>query len=295
MSIFILPPELIIEVLEVATAIDYTNTPFALALVCKAISQLVNHILYQTVVLSSPKSISLFFRTTTSKPPCFLTSHIRRILVTVTELSGRVKAQLVGIVKACTGPQAVMDLDLAHHSHSARLSPACSFELHLQSYVDLSDESILISSASGDYTLSPLSLVTHLRICEPGYVWQAPSSLLPPHTSNLTHLHICRRAFANEENDAVFLKDVHYFLRSSKMKMVVVSVFPSYFANEMEEVNASSIWQALKMLQAGDERLFVLEGKHGSWTSECVSRIVAGLSGPLDFWQKVRRSALGPQ
>lgn len=280
-SILILPPELILEILEIAT---HANDPFALALVCKAISQFIDHILYRTVVLNSPKSIALFFRTTTTKPASFLPGLVTKISVTITELPSLAKAQLVAIVKACTGSP-IIDSTQSRQSNTVR------FELHLKSYIDFSEESISTSSIFDDRP-NPLSLVTHLRICEPGYVWQAPSSLLPPYTSNLTHLHICRRAFANEDNDAEFLEDVKYFLKFPEMKMLVVGIFPSFVTNDSEALDKSAIWQALQEMQAGEGRLFIIEGRYGSWASE---RGVSTVSGPPDFWRDVRKGAKGVQ
>lgn len=273
MSILTLPPELILEVLEIAADVDYAS-PFALALACKAISRFIDHILYRTVVLNSPTNISLFLRTTSTKPASFLPSLVTKILVTVIELPSLAKEQLVEIVKACQG------IGSTHRSQS----DIVRFELHLKSYIDPADESISTLPIIDDRP-NPLSLVTHLRICEPGYVWQAPSSLLPPYTSNVTHLHICRRAFANEDNDAEFLEDVEYFLAFPEMEMLVVSVFPSLFKNELETVEGSAIWQALKKVQAGDARLFIIRGHYG-W------RPAVRVSDGPDFWSCVRRNAL---
>lgn len=285
--IFTLPAELILKILDIATSIDFAKSPFALARVCKTISQFIDHILYRTIVLNSPKTISLFFRTTTTKPASFLSEHVKRISVTATgHLHSRIKVQLLRIIDACTG---VQTMALAHRSHSdtIRLPSVCASELILESYVDLSKE------LTFDQTPNPLSSVTRLRICEPGSQWVAPSSTLRPFITNLTHLQLCRRAPANEENDITFLDDLRsLFLFAPKLNMVVVSVFPPYFADGGESVKRSYIWRALEVIQEQEERLYITEGNYGSWIHEWKDpEASASPAGPPNFWLHVARNA----
>jgi hypothetical protein len=212
-------------------------------------------------------------------------------------------------MEACTG---VQTLALAHRSHAdaIRLCSACPSELILESYIDLSDDSAFVSST--DNQPDPLSSVARLRICEPGHVWDPPSSSLRLPMLNLTHLHLCRRAFANEENDAIFMEDVRSLLQSViRLKMIgawlhfsakstdidirdlVVSIFPpSYLtSDDVVGVENSDIWHALGELQLEDDRLFVVKGKYGSWISEWKDPgAVASPSGPPDFWDHVRQT-----
>lgn len=182
---------------------------------------------------------------------------------------------------------------LTHRSHSdpIRLPSACPSELILESYVDLSGESTF-ASATPDGKHTSLSSITKLRVCEPGSGWDSPSSFLRPFLANLTHLHLCRRAFANEENDVEFLDDVRTFLLcASKLEMVAVSIFPSQlYESVSESVTESNIWVALEDMAKDDERLCILQGKYGSWTSDWKDPLtIASPAGPPNFWRRLDR------
>jgi F-box-like len=77
----ILPNELILDILELAV-LDGKKTALTLAVVCKRISQLMDFILYRTIVLSSPESIALLLRTVKARHNSFFASHVRKLVVT---------------------------------------------------------------------------------------------------------------------------------------------------------------------------------------------------------------------
>ncbi|KAJ7935150.1 hypothetical protein B0H13DRAFT_2472974 [Mycena leptocephala] len=75
-----IPTELGLEILE----LGLTSTTFStLAAVSKAFSALIASILYRHVVLDSLETMSYFYRTTKSKSPDFLDTHIKTLAVTI--------------------------------------------------------------------------------------------------------------------------------------------------------------------------------------------------------------------
>lgn len=154
----------------------------------------------------------------------------------------------------------------------------------------------------------------------------SPSSFLSvlgplPH---LTHLHLNRRASANEDNDIAFVQDCEDVLRQREgLKMLVVSVFlPFYYSMtapalpavaggadedaEMHEVNEekareatmerecveSSLWKMLQELKAKDERLVIIQGQEGAWRKEWEGvRVIANATGAGDFWVRAKQRA----
>lgn len=83
----ILPNELILDILELAAS-EGRKTTLTLALVCKRLSQLVDSVLYRTIILSSPQSISLLLSTVQSRHPSFFASHVKKLVVTYSQDTG---------------------------------------------------------------------------------------------------------------------------------------------------------------------------------------------------------------
>lgn len=151
----------------------------------------------------------------------------------------------------------------------------------------------------------------------------SPSSSLAalgplPH---LTHLHLNRRASANEDNDIAFVQDCEDVLRRREgLKILVVSVFlPFYYSMrmpsfpamadedaEMEEVDEekarevmqerecieSSLWRMLQELKAKDDRLVIIQGQEGAWRKEWEGvSVIANATGAGDFWVRAKQRA----
>lgn len=181
-----------------------------------------------------------------------------------------------------------------------------------------------MSSPSG-HASEVLDNLTHLRLAEPGHMFVSPSSFLTAlgPLSHLTHLHLNRRASANEDNDIAFVQDCEDVLRRKEgLKMLVVSVFlPFYYSmtapalpagggadedaemREMDEEKAreatmerecveSSLWRMLQELKAKDERLVIIQGQEGAWRKEWEGvRVIANATGAGDFWVRAKQRA----
>ncbi|KAJ7187619.1 hypothetical protein GGX14DRAFT_326702, partial [Mycena pura] len=260
-----IPTELGLEILK----LSLTHTPFGtLAAVSRAFSALVAVILYRHVILSTPKALSLFYRTVKSKSPEFLDARIKTLAVTVepwrfTSASG---IELASIIAACTGlhvlsvPRPGMLTNFLSHRtlpseitiRSFDTSPLCEWE-RLPTGVALASPAAHLAAR-----------LSHLNVAEPGDTWHSPLSILAffgaaPH---LTHLSLARRINANTENDQVFVSEVRVLLSSRpSLRMLVVRMFHAHWPHCIDPpvpVASSSIWASLAPIANADKRLVLV-------------------------------------
>ncbi|KAJ6491834.1 hypothetical protein C8R47DRAFT_1122017 [Mycena vitilis] len=294
-----IPAELGLEILE----LGLTHTPFTtLAAVSKAFSALISTILYRHVVLDSPEAISLFHRTTKSKTPHFLDTHVKNLAVTIEpwRFPSATRIELEGIIAACTGLRALsvprpgfLGRPLSNH-HPHRTFPS---EVTIQAFdaaipFEWEDES---AGSAVSTTAAHLSRsITHLRISEPGDTWHSPRSILAffGATPHLTHLALARRMDANEDNDQVFVEEVGALLASTpKLRMLVVRIFPAHWPRYFDQAvpaTSSSIWASLAPVAEADKRLVLVSA---GWEDAVTLKCVAQRSDPVrtDFWERSRK------
>ncbi|KAJ7209765.1 hypothetical protein GGX14DRAFT_364485 [Mycena pura] len=295
-----IPTELGLEILE----LGLTHTPFStLAAVSRAFSALIEAILYRHVVLSTPKTMSLFYRTIKSKSPEFIETRIKTLAVTVepwrfTAASG---IELEGIIAACTGLRvisvprpAVLANSLSHYS----LHRTLPSEIVIRSF-DTTPFREREHSPSGGAAASPAAhlsaSLSHLKIAEPGDTWHSPLSILAffgsaPH---LTHLSLARRMDANTDNDQVFVDEVQVLLASRPaLRMLVVRIFPAHWPHYVDPsvpVASSTIWAALAPVAEADKRLVLVaaeleDDEASSWAYVPAS---SGLR-VCSFWERCK-------
>ncbi|KAJ7502989.1 hypothetical protein B0H11DRAFT_2188108 [Mycena galericulata] len=301
-----IPTELGLEILE----LGLSHTPFsALAAVSKAFAALISRITYRNVVLDSIETMSLFSRTTKSKSPDFLDTHIKTLTVTIDPwyFTPTSRIELEGIIASCTGLRAISVarpgfLALSRHP----LHRPLPSEVTVQSFdaaTPFEWQSVSIGgaflppSASSAAHLS--ASLTRLRISEPGDAWHSPLSILQffgsaPH---LTHFALTRRMDANIDNDEVFVDELRMLLASRpQLKLLVVSIFPAQWPRYFDpavSVTSSTIWVALSSLAEADKRVVLLEaGLEGrrddiSWAD--IPPTHKNLTGQSSFWEHSRR------
>ncbi|KAF9228447.1 hypothetical protein BS17DRAFT_851375 [Gyrodon lividus] len=162
-----------------------------------------------------------------------------------------------------------------------------------------------LTAKTPEPTIPFLSNVTHLRIAEPqaSLAWHSPVSLLSLFPK-LTHVALPRRCNANAENDSVFLEGIKACLQQPAIKMVVVVIFAhlskdkttldddpaqgDVYAENLEQIKTSSIWESVQELKKCDERLSVVPGSYGSWKREWQSvEALESAAGPGDWWALV--------
>ncbi|TFK44909.1 hypothetical protein BDQ12DRAFT_41811 [Crucibulum laeve] len=289
-ALFTLPAELIINILELAL----TDTrPRYLAFISKLIHHFVNAILYRTVVLDSATTIGLFHRTVTSKSlaPC----HVRRLVILGTSesiLSSKI-CQLHEIVAACPNLRTLDAPSLLYTTKTPVIKHFITangpMELTLQTFEDPDNTPHAFSLLH----MQGFASVTHLRICEPSDTWSSPLSIVATfrYLPSLTHLQLSRRTNSNEDNDAIFTKEVHHLLETRRaLKMLVISVFNSQTWLSSATVVESNIWTLVSPIRASDRRLVLLEGEYDAWKEEWgASRRSYGGAVPTDFWKAVQR------
>lgn len=296
-----IPIELGLEIL----GLGLTHTPFStLASVSKAFCALVSTILYRDVIIDSVESMSLFFRTTKSKSPEFLNTHVKTLAITIEPwrfTSATTRIELEGIVAACTGLRAlsvtrpgILGKPLSHHNGALhRVLPS---EVTIQSF-DAAPPFEWVRSATETTVPAPpgtaahlSASITHLRISEPGDTWHSPLSILAffGSTPHLTHFALARRMDANTDNDQVFVDEVATLLASRRnLKMIVVRIFPAHWHHDAGSADSSSIWSALASVAEADKRL-VLVSAGFTWAHVPMPRV--GTPGEFsDFWQRARK------
>jgi hypothetical protein len=299
-----IPTELGLEILE----LGLTHTTFStLAAVSKAFSALIASILYRHVVLDSLETMSYFYRTTKSKSPDFLDTHIKTLAVTIEpwRFTPAARRELESIIAACTGIRAVSVTRPGILAQSlSHLRPHYTFpsEVTIQAFDAITPfEWECSDGATPPCPAAHLSSsLTHLRISEPGDTWHSPLSILAffGSTPHLTHLSLARRMDANTDNDQVFVDEVSVLLASrANLRMLVVRIFPAqwpyYFDPTVTAVD-SSIWAALESVAAADTRLILVPAgfdRHTegvSWAH--VPAKQGGCQGRFhDFWESSRK------
>ncbi|KAF7315123.1 hypothetical protein MIND_00026600 [Mycena indigotica] len=269
------PTELGLAILELAL----THTPLrTLASLSRAFNTLIAAILYRQVILDTPQKLALFARTIRGKTPDFVESHVKTLAVTIEHwrFTPASNMDLETIIAVCSGVR-ILSLPRPRILALSRHSRILPSELTLQSF-DLSS----VESCSGG-TLQMAHSLSHLRIAEPGDLWNSPLSILAffggvPH---LSHLALARRMDANTDNDVVFVDEVQAILESRpRLKMLVVRIFPAYFPLYCGQgMESSSIWTALEVVAESDPRLMLVAA--GQDTSKLSW---AHLPGD-DFWE----------
>ncbi|TRM69114.1 hypothetical protein BD626DRAFT_421118 [Schizophyllum amplum] len=256
-----LPCELMLEVFEL---VMQDMKPSILLCLSRTINAVIESIIYRTVVLPSPQAVFLFHRSVSSKPPTFHACHVLRLYVTYSpswHAEPTLYRCLKDILTACRG---IRELTLPScHGSLARQYPTLT-HLTVASYE--ADEGRVAGGkkrAAGD-----TSAITHLRICEPGSsLWCPPAAMLRSFGSlpALTHLQLPRRMNANEDNDAVFARDVEEILEKRPgLQMLLVSFFNAPVGTEMAAEDAH-IFRLLREIE--DERLVLELGHEEHWQS----------------------------
>jgi hypothetical protein len=279
-----LPSEIIIQIIECALR---SERPSDLALISRIIRHFVNIIIYRTVALDTPRTITLFHRTAVSPHSSFLLAHVKRLAITWGHeyFTPSTAQQLQQIIPKCPGLRslAVPSIQQVNISPSAASSHDSPSDLTIQSFEDISDSSPLPTYFS--------AALTHLRICEPGYTWQSPLSVIAAFNGapNLTHLQLARRADSNEDNDIIFADEIGELLSSRKnLKKVVVNIFEGLSRLTPIALRESSIWVLVSRLQELDSRVVVVEGEFGKWSEGWKDTKNLRCGGhPVDFWETV--------
>ncbi|KAF9012528.1 hypothetical protein BDQ17DRAFT_1232700 [Cyathus striatus] len=275
--LFKLPVELLIEILQFAI---HDSKPRILALISKAVSNLVNFILYRTVVLDSLKTVTLFHRTAASKAPALC--HVNKLVVTWSPESLVSQYQLQAIVAACGDVRTLV-------VPSFHVVPEC---FHSETaFTGLSSLTVQTFEQLDLPTLTRCSVsLTHLRVCEPGDTWCSPSSILSAFGSlpNLAYVQFPRRTNSNEANDKIFADDIRSLLQTLPMlKLVVVIIFSGQPWLSDDAVEESNIWNLITDVQEEDKRVYLSRGEYNEWSGEWVdqSKFCAGTL-PVDYWAK---------
>lgn len=288
-----LPAEIIIHILELALC---NNRASDLALISHIIRHFVNIIIYRTVVLDTPHTITLFHRTATCPRASYLLTHVKRLAITWEPeyFTSSAERQLREIVAQCPALRsfAVPCCRQISISPSGALPHDGPSDLTIQSFEDISGPHPI----SSELPLLPAyfsTSLTHLRICEPSNTWQSPLSMIAAFhdTPNLTHLHLARRADSNEDNDVIFAEDIAYLLSTRKnLKMVVISIFGGPTRLSQVALRESSIWMLASKLREVDSRVVIIEGEVGKWREAWKDTKEFRRGGhPIDFWDMIQQ------
>ncbi|KAJ7594919.1 hypothetical protein C8J56DRAFT_821993 [Mycena floridula] len=283
--LFTLPAELILDILELSLV---SSKPSVLACICRTVKTFIEAIIYRTVVLSAPKTVTLFHRTAEAKSASFLASHVKKLVVTSNVVPHSQQArQIWEILTACRGLK-TLALPAGFHpiTLASILSAPCHealSELTIQACDEL-DQAGRVTSLHypTKFILSPsASYLTHLRICEPSQGWCSPASILDAFgpLPNLTHLQLARRINANEENDALFMEDVTQILQSFGLKVLIISIYAPAWAPS-QSVEDSSIWKLIQEAAQDEPRLMVAKGEYDAWQKEWIEP-----TRPINFWE----------
>ncbi|KAF5393372.1 hypothetical protein D9757_000503 [Collybiopsis confluens] len=285
-----LPAELVIDILELVFA---QTKPSVLSTISKAISLLVDIVLYRTVVLHSKESLVLFHRTTLSRSPAFFDSHVKKLVVSYKPQNVVTYERAQRAISVCTG---VRSLVLSMWFGAACLTSIMGqradggvSEITLQS-TDGIQTGPHSSKPSSDLQLadSASDCISHLRIAEPGEGWTSPEEILRPFGAlrNLTHLQLSRRVNSNVENDIKFENQVRSILRTrpTKLSTVAVVIFPQSWAQD-DDVEESDIWDTMNRVAELDQRLVLAQGKVEDWGKQW--RHADSVTG-RGFWKEIR-------
>ncbi|PFH52141.1 hypothetical protein AMATHDRAFT_57492 [Amanita thiersii Skay4041] len=277
-----LPSELILGIIQLALL---ECKPTQLAAISKGVKQLVDAIVYHTVVLDNPTIFLLFYRTVTSAKSAHLAGHVRNLIFTWTPYSF---CSVKHLVSTCTSLRSLSLPSSTAIDHVA-LNGEGPYEITIESF----DRPI-------DYLFSPhqtalcppyagvSKALTHLRICEPSDAWHSPNSILNSFgpLPNLTHLHLARQTNGNEENDEVFVRELASVLRSRPMlKLLIVSIYCRQQWEPLSSVEESNIWGLMRDLSASDARVLLLSGNYGEWRNEAQNTAACSSAAlPSIFW-----------
>ncbi|KIK67521.1 hypothetical protein GYMLUDRAFT_55274 [Collybiopsis luxurians FD-317 M1] len=261
-----LPAELVLEILELVLA---DTKPSVLSTISRAISLLVDIILYRTVVLHSKESVTLFHRTTLSRPPAFFNSHVKKLVVSYKPQNGVSYERAQRAIAVCTGARSLIlsmwfGADCLTSIMEKRADGGVS-EITLQSPDGIQiPHAICKPSQLAD---SASESVSHLRISEPGEGWTSPEEILRAFGTlpNLTHLQLSRRVNSNVENDQKFEEQVRSILltRPTLCTLAVVMIPQSWAPDE--NVEESDIWDMMRQVAELDSRLVLVKGELGDW------------------------------
>ncbi|KAG6828254.1 hypothetical protein H0H92_008642 [Tricholoma furcatifolium] len=284
--LLLLPTELFITILE--TVIRQCK-PRDLAIVSSAFCRAVNAILYRTVVLNSPETLRLFYRTTQSKHPTFFADHVKRIVVTDQSITSRSHPHLDRAISICSGVRSMVV-----PSYDWPKNPLFDDSAHEHGLIALtfkSHDGMNVPNTRGmNRSTMTFSNIAYLRFCEPGDLWCSPISLLGRFGSlpHLSHLQLARRANANQANDEIFMKGISQLLiLRPNLKMLVVSIFPGAFSTSEDDahIESSEIWCRMSELCRTDHRLILLHGHYGEWKRGWEDfKAIRGGWHPPDFW-----------
>lgn len=272
-----LPAELVLDILELSLS---ETKPSTLAIISKVISCFVDIILYRTVVLHSKESITLFHRTTLSRPVSFFASHVKKLVVSYKpqNLINFQRAQQA--ISVCGGARSLVlsmwfGMDCLASIMQGRADGGVS-EVILHSPDGMAMESLRKNLPLDTHSDS----VTHLRVCEPGEGWTAPDDILRSFGTlrGLTHLQLARRINSNVDNDRKFEEQVRTILQTRPtLAILAVVIYPQPWAPE-EDVSESDIWGTMREVAEQDSRVVLSQGKIEDW----------GKSGQSDrdFWMR---------
>ncbi|KAF6760206.1 hypothetical protein DFP72DRAFT_805621 [Ephemerocybe angulata] len=274
-----LPSELVMTIIEVALM---DTKPSILATLSKEFHILLNHVLYRTVILSSPRAILSFHRTATGSPR--LSSSVKKLAVTWDgwDWPNPLDSQISEVVKACKNIQA---LDLSALNHIPNLAS----HHHLKEVTS----PLFIDEPSTENFAACADNITHLRFTEPNeYGWIGPREMLEKfgNPTNLSHLQLSRRTGANMDNDEKFANQVADILVTyPKLQVVAISVFKEFsWSNNDSSTSSleeSHIWKQLLELKGVDERVLLIEGKRNEWRKE-LGDFLPSNSIDCRFWQR---------
>lgn len=282
-----LPSELIVSILELALQ---ECSPGGLATVCGVMRNLVNLVIYRTVILDSFQTISLFHRTTSSKANPL--SYVKKMAITWNpeHRPQCLSNELQEIVSACSALRSLEIPSLRQTVGIAALAPAIDCEgpteLVIQTFDTCNNHPASCQSLSNS--------LTRLRICEPCMTWYSPSSILASFGSlpHLSHLQLARRTHSNEDNDQLFIDDIRNLLkvRRSALKMLIITIFNSQPWLPNEVVYDSHIWQLVCTVCNEDERVVLCVGEYGEWIDEWKNvKAFRNEVLPTNFWRNARQ------
>ncbi|KZT33546.1 hypothetical protein SISSUDRAFT_1036979 [Sistotremastrum suecicum HHB10207 ss-3] len=314
-----LPTELVIYILELA-ATSSKPTAAALARTCKLLRQIIEPILYRTVVLHNQHQNELFARTLAEKDPQFFKENMRRFAPAPTK--GSPAAMSMGPSIAEAG--GVQDHHRAHgtgyhaaHGHHANhghhggwrwqalggvralmMSAACRLTDDDTGHARPNEVAIRGFVKPAFFAYPAFASVTHLLICDVPWLYTSVLQQLGealPYLPALTHL-ACPYSNKWRGDDHDSLAQISLLLglptgsplpppeRRPTLKMLIISVF--HFG-EPDLERESPLWAQVASL-ADDSRLFLQPGEAFS-----VAKWEAATTGGEDVWEEARRQAEG--
>ncbi|KAH6913923.1 hypothetical protein BKA70DRAFT_648315 [Coprinopsis sp. MPI-PUGE-AT-0042] len=248
-----LPAELSIKVLQFALR---RCKPWVLASLSKSYRNHVYDIIYSVVALDSEKKIGRFHAISRTNPQVLL--YTRKLVIIDGDWAGYDDApsKIFSIISACA---AIRILEVPTLEY---IPPALSKATHPELVEVTTAEARRAFGFSGraialrSLGLERLRIAGHALGFGP---FIRPSVILsefdnPP---ELTHLELSRLANSNQDNDAIFVRDVVEVLQSGsfpKLKMLVVSIIGV-------DAKGSDVWKLVEEVGTADSRLVLVEGR----------------------------------